>query len=342
MAGKWIYWFQELDKEHNSMVGRKCANLGEMTKVGLPVPRGFALSLDGYNLFMELTGAYEEMRDLVKSTPGLVDTIGGLNELSRTLRRLVESRPMPPEMEDEITSHYRELCVRCGVPDVAVSTRSAGTVSRPGQYETHLNVKGTANVIEHVKKVWSSSFNPTSLSFRKQKDLPLERDPIGVAVLKMVNARVAGIVFTAEPNSGDTSRVIIEANWGLGESVVGGESMPDTYIVDRKTLKVVDRRLGTKLKCVLPADGGVVEQTTDTDRTCVFCLTDDEAVEIAKVGVRLEEHFGAPQDAEWAIDNDLAFPDSIIWLQTRNEVLAKKKEPVEQLLDMMSGFLKTR
>jgi pyruvate,water dikinase len=342
MADKWIYWFQELGKEHTAMVGKKCANLGEMTKVGLPVPHGFALSLDGYNLFMELTGANEEMRDLVNSVEGLTDSIGGLNELSRTLRHLVESKPMPPEMANEIASYYQELSTRCGVSDVAVSTRSAGAVSRPGQYETHLNVKGVADVMEHVKKVWGSSFNPTSLSFRNQQHLPLESDPIGVAVVKMVNARVAGIVFTAEPNSGDTSKVIIEANWGLGESVVGGECMPDTYIVDRKTLTVVDRRLGTKLKCVLPTDRGVIEQATDADRTCIFCLSDAEAVEIAKVGIRLEEHFGVPQDAEWAIDSDLAFPDNIIWLQTRNEVLAKKKEPVDQLLDfMMTRFVKS-
>lgn len=341
MAEKWIYWFQELGKEQINLVGKKCANLGEMTNMALSVPHGFALSLDGYNLFMQLTGVEEEMRALVENVEGLADKIGGLNELSRTLRQLFESKPMPHEMADVIASYYRELCGRCGVPDVAVSTRSAGAVSRPGQYETHLNVKGTADVIENVKKVWSSTFNPVSLAFRKQKDLPLESEPIGVAVLKMVNARTAGIVFTAEPNSGDTSRIIIEANWGLGESVVGGESMPDTYFVDRKTLKVVERRLGTKLRCVLPTDRGVIERATEADRTAIFCLSDDEAAEIARVGIRLEEHFAAPQDAEWAIESDLPFPDNIIWLQTRNEVLAKKKEPVDQLLDMMTSFAKS-
>jgi pyruvate,water dikinase len=235
------------------------------------------------------------------------------------------------------------LCERCGVADVPVSTRSAGALSRPGQYETHLNVKGASDVMEHVKKVWSSSFNPVSLAFRKQKGIPLESDPIGVAVLKMVNARAAGIIFTAEPNSGDTSRVIIEANFGLGESVVGGECMPDTYLVDRQTLTVAERRLGAKQRCVLPTDRGVVELAQESDRSCVFCLTDEEAVEIAKVGIRLEEHFGAPQDAEWAIESDLPFPESIIWLQTRNEVLAKKKEPVDQLLDLMtSSFLRAK
>jgi pyruvate,water dikinase len=337
MAGRWIYWFQELGKEHNDLVGKKCANLGEMARVGLPVPQGFALSIEGYRIFMELTGAEREMGDLIRGVEGLLDKVGGLNELSRTLRMIVESKPMPPEMEDVIASYYRELCIRCGIDDVPVSTRSAGAISRPGQYETHLNVKGKADVMEHIKKVWSSSFNPVSLAFRKQKDEPLESDPIGVAVLKMVNARAAGIIFTAEPNSGDTSRVIIEANWGLGESVVGGECMPDTYLVDRKTLAVAEKRLGAKQRCVLYADKGVVEMAQDFDRSNAFCLNDEEVIEIAKVGIRLEEHFGAPQDAEWAIETELAFPDNIIWLQTRNEVLAKKKEPVDQLLDLMTA-----
>jgi pyruvate, water dikinase len=335
MSGKWLYWLEELGKEQNDMVGKKCANLGEIAKVGLPVPHGFALSLEAYNLFMNLAGAADEMRSCIKSFQTSLETIAGINELSSALRRIVESRPMPAEMEATILSHYQELCSRCCALDVAVSTRSAGAASHPGQYETHLNVKGDSDLLEKIKKVWSSSFNPTSLSFRKQKGLPLESDPIGVAVLKMVNARSAGIIFTADPNTGDMGRMIVEANWGLGESVVGGESMPDTYVVDKKTFEVVERRLGTKLKCVLPTEQGVVNQETPEDKRCSFCLSEEELAQIAKAGVRLEEHFGVPQDVEWAIDSDLPFPHNVILLQTRNEVMAKKKDPVDQLLDLM-------
>jgi pyruvate,water dikinase len=342
MAEKWSYWLEDLGKEQSDMVGKKCANLGEMARIGLPVPHGFALSLDAYNLFMNLTGAADEMRSYIKSCTTSLDTIAGINELSQALRRIVESKQIPPEMAATILLHYEELCDRCCALDVAVSTRSAGVVSHPGQYETHLNVKGGTDLLGRIKKVWSSSFNATSLSFRKQKGLSLESDPIGVAVLKMVNARTAGIVFTADPNTGEMIRMIIEANWGLGESVVGGECMPDTYVVDKTTFGIVERRLGTKLKCVLPSERGVIEQETPQDRSCTFCLSDEEVAEIAKLGVRLENHFGVPQDVEWAIDNDLSFPNNIILLQTRNEVMAKKKAPVDQLLDMMmTRYVKT-
>jgi pyruvate, water dikinase len=335
MAEKWLYWLEDLGKEQSDLVGKKCANLGEIAKVGLPVPHGFALSIDAYQLFMSVTGATDEMRSCIKGSQASLETIAGINELSNALRRIVESKPMPAEMEATILSHYQELCKRCCALDVAVSTRSAGAVSHPGQYETHLNVKGDSDLLDKIKKVWSSSFNPTSLSFRKQKGLPLESDPIGVAVLKMVNARSAGIIFTADPNTGDMGRMIIEANWGLGESVVGGESMPDTYLVDKNTLEVVERRLGTKLRCVLPTGQGVLDQETPEDKRCSFCLSDEELAEIAKAGVRLEERFGLPQDVEWAIDSDLSFPHNVILLQTRNEVMAKKKDPVDQLLDLM-------
>ncbi len=335
MAEKWLYWLEDLGRGQNDLVGKKCANLGEMAKVGLPVPHGFALSLDAYNLFMNLAGAYDEMRSCIERPQTSLESIAGINELSRSLRRIVESKPMPAEMTATILLHYQQLCDRCCALDVAVSTRSAGAASHPGQYETHLNVKGDADLLDKIKKVWSSTFNPTSLSFRKQKGLPLESDPIGVAVLKMVNARSAGIIFTADPNTGDTGRMIIEANWGLGESVVGGESMPDTYVMNKKSFEVVERRLGTKLRCVLPTEQGVVEQETSKDKSCSFCLSDEELAEIAKVGIRLEEHFGQPQDVEWAIDSDLSFPHNVILLLTRNEVMAKKKDPVDQLLDLM-------
>lgn len=335
MSDRWVYWFEEVGKEHNDVVGKKCANLGELTKLGLPVPPGFALSLDAYATFMNATGAAEDMRACIEDRKDTLDTIAGITELSRLLRRIVESKPLPAEMETMIHTYYGTLCSRCNTTEVAVSTRSAGAVSHPGQYETHLNVCGKDDVVENVRRVWSSTFNPGSLSFRRQKGLPLEHDPIGVAVLKMVDARAAGVIFTADPNSGDPSRIIVEANWGLGESVVGGESMPDTYVVDKNTFKVLEKKLGSKSRCVLPKGKGVAEQETPRDLTCSFCLSDEEASEIARGGALLEAHFGAPQDAEWAVDDKLALPGSIIWLQTRNEVLAKKKQPVDQLLDMM-------
>ena len=341
MSAKWISWFEEFGQEWNNWVGKKCANLGEMTRLGLRVPPGFALSLEAYKNFMSLTGAAEEIRKYLNNSGYSFEKIKHFNDASSKLREIVESKELPAEMKEKILSHYEELCRRCTMEDAAVATRSAGAASHPGQYETHLNVKGKSDLIEKIIKVWSSSFNPRSLSARHRLGLPLETDPIGVAVLKMVNARAAGVLFTADPNTGDRSRMIIEANWGLGESVVGGEAMPDVFILDKESLQVIEKKLGSKKKYITFKKIGVVEQETPDEKQTAFCLSEEEAREIGQLGKLLEAHFNVPQDTEWAIDDDLGFPENVILLQTRPEVIAQKKKPVDQVVDMMlTRFIK--
>jgi pyruvate,water dikinase len=305
-----------------------------MAKIGLPIPPGFALSVEAYKDFLTQTNAIKEIQDYLCQLSGNIENIEQFNQASQGIRQIVESKEMPEAIKDTILSFYDDLCRQCNCV-VAVSTRSAGPVSHPGQYETYLNVKGRADLLEKIKKVWASSFNPRSLAFRKRKGLPLENDPIGVAVLKMVNARVAGIIFTADPNTGDTSRMIIESNWGLGESVVGGESMPDVCVLDKESLEIVEKRLGTKSRYVICKELGVAEEECPADLSCTYCLSEEEVREIGKFGILLEKHFGVPQDAEWAIDRDLEFPKNIILLQTRPEVIVQKKAPVDQVVDLM-------
>jgi pyruvate,water dikinase len=335
MSNKWILWFEELDCECNDQVGKKCANLGEMTKLGLRVPPGFAISLEAYRDYMSLTGADMEVKGYLDTVGHGFERIQHFNEASTELRRIVDSKDMPREMREAVLSHYQELCQRCNTEGMAVSARSAGAASHPGQYETHLNVRGDLDLIEKVKKVWSSTFNPRSLSARKRVGAPLETDPIGVAVLKMVNARAAGVLFTADPNTGDTSRMIIEANWGLGESVVGGEAMPDVCILDKESLEIIDRKLGTKGRYVTCKESGVCEEDTPTEKSCTFCLSDEEAKEIGRLGKILESRFDSPQDTEWAVDQDFDFPESVILLQTRPEVIAQQRTPADQVVDLM-------
>jgi pyruvate,water dikinase len=335
MSPHWIYGLEELGQDKNDLVGKKCANLGEMTNKGLRVPPGFALSLDAYIDFMSLTGAAEEIKKYLDKTGHDFENIQQCNEASVHLRRIVESKKLPREMREAILSHYQELCGRCNAEDVAVATRSAGVSSHPGQYETHLNVRGGSDLIEKIIRVWSSTFNPRSLSARKRAGFSMEIDPIGVAVLKMVNARAAGVLFTADPNSGDMTRMIIEANWGLGESVVGGEAMPDVFILGKKSLEVIEKKLGSKGRYITCTEAGVSEEETPSERKTHFCLTDEEAMEIGRLGKILEAHFDGPQDTEWAIDEDLLFPNSVVLLQTRPEIIAQQKKAVDKIIDLM-------
>jgi pyruvate,water dikinase len=335
MSKKHIFWLSELGQEHYEIVGKKCANLGEMAKIGLPVPPGFAVTVDAYTDFFIQTNALQQIQDYLSQLTDEIKNIQQFNQASKDIRQIVESKEMPDAMKELFLSYYDHLCLQCHCTDVAVSTRSAGPASHPGQYETYLNVKGKEDLLKKIQKVWASSFNPRSLAFRKRKGLPLENDPIGVAVLKMVNARVAGIIFTADPNTGDTSRMIIEANWGLGESVVGGESMPDVWVLNKESLEIVDKKLGTKSRFVICKELGVAEEECPADLSSTYCLNDEEVREVGKLGILLEKHFAVPQDVEWAIDRDLEFPKNIILLQTRPEVIAQKKAPVDQVLDLI-------
>jgi pyruvate,water dikinase len=339
MAADYIFRMEELGQEFNDRVGKKCANLGEMAKMGLRVPPGFALSLEAYKRFMEETGAAEDIKEYLKSITHDFENIDHFNEASARLRSIVESKEMPPDLKERILSHYQEIRRKCNAERVAVSTRSAGASSHPGQYETHLNVIGESDLLKNIIKVWSSSFNARSLSARKRLGLPLGSDPIGVAVIKMVNARSAGVLFTADPNTGNRSIMILEANWGLGESVVGGEALPDVYVLDKESLEIVDTKLGSKKRCITCQEIGVAEVETSPDQCNAFCLTDQEVKEIGRLGKLLEAHFGVPQDTEWAIDQDLQCPESVVLLQTRAEVIAEQKKPVDRILDLMLSRL---
>lgn len=334
MDGKMIYFIDDLRKEDNELVGKKCANLGEMSSIGLPVPPGFALSLEAYRVYMAESGLKKKISRILNDSCDQLETIAGLNELSEKIRTEITEAPIPEALQNKILDYYKELCNRCG-GEVAVSVRSAGVVSSPGQYETHLNVKGEQKVISTIKRVWSSTFNPRSLAARKNQGFSLDHDPIGVAVMAMVKAESAGVLFTASPNTGDMSRMIIEANWGLGESVVGGESVPDIYIIDKESLDFLEKKMGSKATSFDITDSGITEKKTPEHLCSKYCLSDSEAKTIATFGKKLETHFGSPQDVEWAIEKNSESSSSVILLQTRPAVIIKQKEAIDQVLDFM-------
>jgi len=334
-ASRYVYWLPTLRKEDAPLVGRKSANLGEALRLGLRVPPGFAVSVRAYEEFLDCTRAGSRIREVVEQAGVDLESIEKLERLSARLREIVECQSLPAEIEDALADAYRELCGFCGRENVPVSTRSAGPVSRPGQYETYLNVVGAEEVVEMVRRVWASTFNSRSLAFRLRHGLPLERDPIGVTVLKMVNAKAAGVLFTADPNTGDRETMVIEANWGLGESVVSGEVTPDAFFLDKSTGQVRQKKLGRKVRLVTSAERGVADQETGWERQSVFCLSDAEAEEIGRLGRALEEHFGCPQDVEWAVDAEAGFPENVVLLQARPAVIAERKPAAEQVAEML-------
>lgn len=336
---KLIFWFEELGKEDKKLAGKKCANLGEMTRMGLPVPPGFAISIAMYRKFAQKYQIAKEISGYVSKLGELKgQNIDTLDELSRKIRSMIESKELPEDIRKTVGSYYQQLGKKVGMPNVAVSVRSAGTASRPGMFETYLNVIGTEDVLEKVKKVWSSAYTTRAIAFRANKDVPITGDELGVAVSKMLNARTSGISFTMDPVTGDTSKIIIDANWGLGEGVVSGSESVDKFVVDKKTFDILDSYIGKKAKRVINKKRGIGWDEVPPKQQTTPSLNNDEVVAIAKLAVLLEEHLDKPQDIEWSIDPDLPAPNNIFLLQTRPaKVAAKKPEAVtDRMIDLIA------
>ncbi len=337
---QWIYRFEELGTECNDLVGKKCANLGEMSKLGMRVPYGFAISVQGFEEFMNLTGLARLVRERIEPRREMLKKVEACQDESRAVQRLIESTAMPESMRQEIVNHYRELCLKVGRPDLPVAVRSSGVVSIPGQMDTYLNIIGEDAVIEHIKKVWSSSYTVRAMMYRIEKDLPVEWAPIGVAVMMLVDAKSAGVVLTILPTTGDVTKVVIEGNWGLGESVVSGEITPDSFMVDKDNLQIVSRMVTRKHGMVVREVSGTVYMQVPGELQEKPCLDDAELIEIAKTALDVEKHFGVPQDMEWVVDKNLPFPENIFWVQARPAKYTKadKSKDVDYIINLMVGM----
>lgn len=337
-----VYWFNQLGADHNDMVGKKCANLGEMTKLGMRVPHGFAVSVKSFEKFMQTTDLTRKVQGYLA---GLGDSLGQIEvcqEASRAIQEMVRLTDVPEEIRGEINSYYRGLCRKTENGDIPVAVRSSGVVSMPGQMDTYLNVIGEDAVVEHVKNVWSSVYSTRAIMFRLKQGVPAEWAPIGVAVMQLVDARAAGVILTVLPQTGDTTKVVIEGNWGLGESVVSGEITPDSFTVDKQDLKIIDQKIARK--------AGMVRQELSGTRYCPVpeamrdapCLRCEEIQEIAKIALSVEQHFGVPQDMEWVVDANACFPENVFWVQTRPARYSapKKTDEIDYIVDLMAGLFK--
>ncbi len=340
MAKKWIYWFDEIGSDFNDLVGKKCANLGEMTKLGMKVPPGFAISVDGYEQFMEESGAEKEIQSYFHENRAMMSLVGKQVEASREIRRIIESRSLPKEMAQELRHSYETLCHQVGIPDLAVAVRSSGAVSMPGQMETYLNVRGKSELERKVTQVWASAFTARAIAFRLEKNMDIAKAPIGVAVLKMVNAKCAGVVLTVQPTTGNLNKVVVEGNWGLGESVVSGEITPDQFIVD-KASGSCETTISPKNKMVCYGQVGTRVAEVPKHLQCEACLAPDELSEIVRIATDVENYFNLPQDMEWVIDQDLPFPENIYWVQARPAKYSKvEQDESVYLADLMSRIFR--
>ncbi len=323
-----VLWLDEVDKDDVPIVGGKAANLGELLRVGIPVPEGFVVDGKTFMDFIENSGLKEKIVEILNSIN--VEDTKQLEEASKKIREMIESTPMPKDVEEEIKQAYRKLCEEAG-EEVFVAVRSSATAedlpgaSFAGQQETYLNVRGENEVVEKVKKCWSSLYTPRAIYYRVQKGFRHEDVSIAVVVQKMVNSEKSGVMFTSHPVTGDKI-AIVEAVWGLGEAIVSGMVTPDHYEYDRVERKITKVQIAEK-KFMLTRgeDGKTVKVELPPEKARARVLSDSEIEELVKLGEIIEDHYGTPQDVEWAIEKG-----KIYIVQSRPiTTIREKKEEIE-------------
>ena len=319
MASDLILWFRDIQKAHIRQVGRKAVSLAELARIGIRVPSGFALTLKAHERTMHETGLGERIRCyLEKFEKANLLSLRNSQSTGNQILKMMKGTRLPEDIRSELFVAYERLCEVSGIHNVPVSVRSSGPISHPGLFDTYLNVQGKAQLEQKVVACWASVFAPRAIADRALRGSPAEEYYIGVVIVKMVNARSAGVLFSVNPITGDLNEAVIEGSWGLGESVVQASVAPDRFTVDKRTMELKEEIINEKLSEVLLSSEGTIVRPVSTERQAEPCLSKGEIRELVRLARIVEIHYGGiPQDIEWAISVNDSFPGNVSILQSR-------------------------
>ncbi len=295
-----VRWFEDIRLGDAGSVGGKGANLGELTAGGLPVPPGFVVTGEAYLDTLARAGVRDRLSAILAEAR--TASQDDLDRLAEEAKHLVHSVRVPDDLAAAVVSAYARLGdhVRVAVRSSGIGEDAEGT-SFAGMNETFTNVAGEDEVLARLVDCWASLWGARSIFYRGNKSLTAE-PAIAVVVQEMIPSERSGVMFTLDPSTGDTGHIVIEAAFGQGEVVVSGMVEPDTYVVDKNGLRLLHVRVGTQhFKIVRGADGEDQRIDLDLDEGAHRVLDDDEVVEVARLGLVVEQQYGSPQDTEWAM-----------------------------------------
>ncbi len=330
---RYIRWFNEIRKGDIPLVGGKGANLGELTNGGIRVPPGFSVTAEAYSDFVKERNLDKQILEEIKQLD--MENNAQLQSASALIRELILQTDILKAIEEEIREAYATFQSSLQVDDLFVAVRSSATAedlpeaSFAGQQDTYLEIKGISEVIRHVKKCWASLWTARAIYYREKQHFDHFDVSLCAVVQKMVNSKKAGVLFTSNPVTENHNQMMINASWGLGESVVSGMVSPDEYIVDKKNNRVVEKHIATKNFLVVKNEKAVgtskvaVKEFLGEDLVTQQCLTATEISRLSADALRIEKMYHSPQDIEWAIDGDT---NELYILQARPITTLKKEE----------------
>lgn len=325
----------EIDSSSIPLVGGKGANLGELTKASLRVPKAFCVTTEAYRTFID---ANSLQRSILGALDGLnYDDVTELERRAAGIRQIIIATDIPAEIDEAIRQALAALEAELG-DNLSVSVRSSATAedlpgtSFAGQQDTYLHVAGPDAVVQHVRRCWASLWTDRAISYRHRQGFEHADVLLAVVVQEMFPSEVAGVMFTANPVNGNTGEIFLNTSWGLGEAVVSGRVNPDQYIVLKDGLAVKERIINDKQVMTVPrGDGmGSTEAPVPADKRHRETLSESQISELAAIGKRIEQHYGFPQDIEWGFSQgrfailqsreitavDLDFPEGMEAWQT--------------------------
>jgi pyruvate,water dikinase len=330
-------WFEDLTINDVPSVGGKNASLGEMIRSlgqkGVNVPGGFAVTAYAYKYTIEKAGIDKKIREILSNLD--TNNLKNLAERGEKIRELIKITPLPPELQEDIRRHYREMENRYG-KNCDVAVRSSATAedlpdaSFAGQQETFLNVQGEKDLLEKVRECFASLFTNRAISYRVDKGFDHFSVYLSVGIQKMVRSDLAssGVIFSIDTESGFRDAVYITGAYGLGENVVQGAVNPDQFYVFKPTMKdgfkpILEKKVGTKEKRMIYGEKGTINQEVNSEDRRKFVINDDEIIKLAKWATIIEEHYKKPMDIEWAKDGQTG---DLYIVQARPETVHSQKD----------------
>lgn len=297
---KFIKDFKEIDKKDIQIAGGKGANLGELIKIGIPVPDGFIILAGAFEGFLEENDINIEIK---KSWNRInIKDIESVEENSEILRDLISRGRIPKKIEEEILKEFDKLRTKYVAVRSSATAEDSKIDSWAGELETYLNTT-KENLIENIKKCWSSLYTPRAIFYRFQRKLNHTPVSVAVVVQKMVQSDVSGVCFTVHPVIKDKNQMVIEAVWGLGEILVSGQITPDTYVIEKDTLNILDKNINLQEKMIVRSKVGNKLVSVPQAKQSKQKLSKEQIRKLSRICLKIENHYQYPQDIEWALEN---------------------------------------
>jgi pyruvate, water dikinase len=291
--------FKKISMKDVGSAGGKGASLGEMTRAKIPVPPGFVVLANAFERFLKETDIDVEI-DAMWDNLDIKNT-DNLDKNSETIQKLIEGEKFPKDLAKEILGEFNKLNTKYVAVRSSATAEDSKTDAWAGQLESYLYVT-KKNLLENIQKCWASLFTPRALFYRVEKGLIKKSVAVAVVVQKMANSDASGVCFTVHPVTRDTDQLIIEAGWGLGEAIVQGIITPDSYVIEKSTLNLVDINVSNQEKQIVKGKTLSEEKPVPAAKRDKQKLSEKQIKELAKICVGIEKHYGFPCDIEWAIE----------------------------------------